>query len=130
MQEHPYLTDFGQDLTQHLWRIQVREMTTTGDPGLSNIIPFIQTVEDAAGWYLMTYDHRAMEVLLEHSEMAPNKLLDSSCFGYRFQDVKEVLEKCLLPHKPLETMISHASSKVDNGLSTHHEEKPMDDVSR
>ena len=107
MENHPYLTDYGRDLTQHLWQIYVREMDLTGESGISNITPFIKTSEDAAGWYLMVYEHRAMEALLEHSQMSPNGLADHSCFGFRFQDVKDVLETCLRSHCSMNNLISH-----------------------
>lgn len=108
------LTEYGLSLYEHMNDIYQKELKMLGYfEGTCVCEDKITTLEEAAGWYLLTYYQDALYYLGEHYSSVPT----GDFYGFKYEDVKSILIKCLDPEKTLDQVISSAESrerKVDS----------------
>lgn len=104
--------DYAKSLVDKMQRIHDSENARLGRfEGTEVCSPFVKSVEDAAAWYLLTYDTDALSVLHEHANDSKEGYDNNSCFGFTFRDVRNfILEKCCAGNMSLTEQIKQAEA--------------------
>lgn len=102
--------DYAKTLVDKMQRIHNSENERLGSfEGTMVCFPFVKTIEDAAAWYLLTYDTDALQTLHEQAADWKEGYDNNSCFGFKFRDVRNfIVEKCTADNLNLEPKFTQA----------------------
>lgn len=104
--------DYGKRLAAHMREVYLEEYEHYGldDVGTEYIERRVTSVEEAAGWCLLTYGDRALQEVLEWIEDK-----ETSVSGYDILGVRDILEKCMIPVKDtsLTSLLADATVKSE-----------------
>ena len=105
--------DYAKSLVDKMQRIHKAEIKRLGCfEGTEICYPFVKTVEDAAAWYLLTYDIDALKTLHEQATGWKEGYDNNTCFGFKFRDVRNfILERCSSSNLSLADQIKRAVVK-------------------
>lgn len=91
--------------------------------GTDILSPFIDSLENAAAWYLYTYGEYALNTIEEQAAHSPNGYEDNSCFDYKLKEVRDfIIDMCTEKQKDFKSLVSDAKKRAEAGES-HIEEK-------
>ena len=91
------LNDYGKSLFAKMQEIHQKEIENLGvNNGTSMCEKHIGSIEDAAAWYLYTYDKFVMNVLDEQLSYDVKGIENFGAWGYKISEIKSFIEdKCI-----------------------------------
>ncbi len=131
------LNAFGQELVEKMGEIHRVETERLGrEAGAEVCVPFVNTVEDAAAWFLFAYGQDALRMLDDHAHF------EGSRFGianFKFQEIRGFLvERCFDAMPALENAgvtpalddVISSCEEVSNNNDANHSHLVPEEVER